>query len=347
MRLTDRKKEILREVVSKFIEFAGPVSSQNLAENSGLELSPATIRKEMAELEDMGYLTHPYTSAGRIPSDKGYRFFVDNFIKDKIKLQSGSSKALARVNLDVDKDMELEAILQKSSEQLARLTSYLSMIVAPAVYHSRFRHLEILKFNGGNLLLVLITDTGRVFKRNFIIEGDYNSLDFQSASNILNQQLKDISISDIDYKILKIPENNSSLIPLIKKILEIIKSCGQETLLYNRIFIHGASSVLNQPDFINLKKIQEILSIIENEYLLLNLLLDISGDNEELIVKIGSEIFAEGPDDLSLVASRYKIYGYSTGAIGVLGPKRMDYCRVIDIIGAFVESFKQIFNMKA
>jgi len=196
-------------------------------------------------------------------------------------------------------------------------------------------------------MLVLITDTGRVFKRNFIIEGDYNTLDFQSASNILNQQLKDISISDIDYRILKIPENNSYLIPLIKKIIEIIKSCGQETLLYNRIFIHGASSVLNQPDFINLKKIQEILSIIENEYLLLNLLLDISGDDDGLIVKIGSEIFKEGPDDLSLVASRYRIYGYSTGAIGVLGPKRMDYCRVIDIIGAFVESFKQIFNMKA
>ncbi|MBM3708188.1 MAG: heat-inducible transcription repressor HrcA [Actinobacteria bacterium] len=347
MRLTDRKKEILKEVVSKFIESAEPISSQNIAENTGLELSPATIRKEMAELEDMGYLTHPHTSAGRIPSDKGYRFFVDNFIKNKIKISSDSQKALARINLDVDKDMELESVLQKSSQQLARLTSYLSMIVAPAVFQSRFRHLEILKFNGGNLLLVLITDIGRVFKRNFIIEGVYNTLDFQSVSNILNQQLRDKNISDIDYSILKISENNSYLIQLIKKIIEIIKSCGQETMLYNRIFIHGTSSVLNQPDFIDLKKIQRILSIIENEYLLLNLLLDISGDDEGLIVKIGSEIFKEGPDDLSLVASKYKIYEHSTGAIGVLGPKRMDYYRVIGIIGAFVEGFKQIFRTKA
>jgi len=347
MRLTDRKKEILGEVVSKFIESAEPISSQHIAENTRLELSSATIRKEMAELEDMGYLTHPHTSAGRIPSDKGYRFFVDNFIKNKIKISSDSQKALARINLDVDKDMELESVLQKSSQQLARLTSYLSMIVAPAVFQSRFRHLEILKFNGGNLLLVLITDIGRVFKRNFIIEGVYNTLDFQSVSNILNQQLRDKNISDIDYSILKISENNSYLIQLIKKIIEIIKSCGQETMLYNRIFIHGTSSVLNQPDFIDLKKIQRILSIIENEYLLLNLLLDISGDDEGLIVKIGSEIFKEGPDDLSLVASKYKIYEHSTGAIGVLGPKRMDYYRVIGIIGAFVEGFKQIFRTKA
>jgi len=347
MRLTDRKKEILGEVVSKFIESAEPISSQHIAENTRLELSSATIRKEMAELEDMGYLTHPHTSAGRIPSDKGYRFFVDNFIKNKIKISSDSQKALARINLDVDKDMELESVLQKSSQQLARLTSYLSMIVAPAVFQSRFRHLEILKFNGGNLLLVLITDIGRVFKRNFIIEGVYNTLDFQSVSNILNQQLRDKNISDIDYSILKISENNSYLIQLIKKIIEIIKSCGQETMLYNRIFIHGTSSVLNQPDFIDLKKIQRILSIIENEYLLLNLLLDISGDDEGLIVKIGSEIFKEGPDDLSLVASKYKIYEHSTGAIGVLGPKRMDYYRVIGIIGAFVEGFKQIFSTKA
>jgi heat-inducible transcriptional repressor len=346
MRLTDRKKEILKEVVSRFIEIAEPISSQNIAENSGLDVSPATIRKEMADLEEMGYLTHPHTSAGRIPSDKGYRFFVDNFIKDKLKITSGSQKSLPQLKLDVDKDMEMEVILQKSSEQLARLTNYLSMIVAPAIYQNRFRHLEILKFHGGNLLLVLITDTGRVIKRNFIIEGIYNTLDFQSVSNILNLQLRDKNISDIDYRSLKISENDSYLVTLIKKIIEIIKNCGQETLLYNRIFIHGTSSVLNQPDFIDLKKIQKILSIIENEYILVNLLLGISGD-EELIIKIGSEIFEEGPDDLSLVASKYKIYGHSTGAIGVLGPKRMDYYRVIGIIGAFVENFKQIFGMRA
>ena len=133
-----------------------------------------------------------------------------------------------------------------------------------------------------------------------------------------------------------------SVRPLIKKIIEVIESCAQENILYNRIFVHGAASVLNQPEFIDLKKIQRILSVIENEYLLMKLLLNLSIDNE-FIVKIGSEIFEDGPDDLSLVASRYKIYGHSTGTIGVLGPKRMDYYKVINVLNIFIENLKKIF----
>ncbi len=344
MKLTERKIEILREVITRFIGSAEPVSSQCIAESSGFEISPATIRKEMAELEEMGYLSHPHTSAGRIPSDKGYRFFVDNFISSRaasVALQGDSG--IAAFKIDAGNDMEMETVLRKSSEQLARLTNYLSMIVAPAIYQSRFKHLEILKFNQGNFLLVLITDTGRVYKRNFVLEGMYHSLDFQSVSNLLNSQLRDKNISEMDYTNIKISEKDSYLIPLIKRIIELIKSCLQETLLYNRIFVSGASTVLNQPDFIDLKKIQSILGIIENEYLLMDMLLNLS-DEQDFVIKIGSEIFEEGPDDLSLVASRYRIYEHATGTIGILGPKRMDYYRVVSIINAFVKNLRALFS---
>ena len=365
MKLTDRKREILREVITRFIVSAEPVSSQCIAENCGFEISSATIRKELAELEEMGYLSHPHTSAGRVPSDKGYRFFVDNFISispssisssrigpsgitsssassSKAALQAGAD--IPSIKLDAGSEMDIEAVLKRSSEQLADLTNYLSMIVAPAIYHSRFKHLEILKLGQDNFLLVLITDTGRVYKRNFLLDGGpYHSLDFQSVSNLLNSQLRDRNISEIEFEKLKISEKDSFLIPLIKKIVELIKSCLQERMLYNRIFINGASSVLNQPDFIDLKKIQRILRIIGNEYLLMNMLLNLS-DEQEFVIKIGSEFFEEGLDDLSLVASRYKIYEHATGAIGVLGPKRMDYYRVVSIINAFVKNLRTIFS---
>ena len=344
MKLTDRKKDILREVIKRFISSAEPVSSQCIAENAGFDISPATIRKEMAELEEMGYLSHPHTSAGRIPSDKGYRFFVDNFINSSASttaLKPGTE--IPAIKLDPGNELEMEAVLRKSSEQLANLTNYLSMIVAPAIYQSRFKHLEILQFNPGNFLLVLITDTGRVYKRNFTLEVIYHSLDFQSVSNILNSQLRDKNISEIDFTKLKINEKDTYLIPLIKRIIELIKSCLQETLVYNRIFINGASSVLNQPDFIEIKKIQRILNVIGNEYLLMDMLLNLS-DEQDFVIKIGSEIFEEGPDDLSLVASRYRIYEHATGTIGVLGPKRMDYYRVVSIINAFVKNLKLIFS---
>jgi len=345
VKLSERKKEILREVIARFVESAEPVSSQNIVENSSIALSSATIRKEMAELEDMGLLTHPHTSAGRIPSDSGYRFFVDNFIKGAAGLKKFEEKNLPQIKFDTEKDMEIETILQKSSEQLSKITSYLSMVVAPAMHHSRFRHIEILKLNSSNLLIVLITDSGRVYKRNLIIESIYNSIDFQSVSNLMNQQLRDMSISDIEFKNLKVTESNAYLIPLIKKILDVIRNCFQDTMVYNRIFISGTSSVINHPDFIDLKKIQKILSIIENEYLLMNIMLDFQDEpGQEVIIKIGSEIFEEGTDDLSLVASKYRIYEHSTGTIGILGPKRMDYFKVINIISSFVKNLKTVLS---
>jgi heat-inducible transcriptional repressor len=345
VKLSERKKEILREVIARFVESAEPVSSQNIVENSSIALSSATIRKEMAELEDMGLLTHPHTSAGRIPSDSGYRFFVDNFIKGAAGLKKFEEKNLPQIKFDTEKDMEIETILQKSSEQLSKITSYLSMVMAPAMHHSRFRHIEILKLNSSNLLIVLITDSGRVYKRNLIIESIYNSIDFQSVSNLMNQQLRDMSISDIEFKNLKVTESNAYLIPLIKKILDVIRNCFQDTMVYNRIFISGTSSVINHPDFIDLKKIQKILSIIENEYLLMNIMLDFQDEpDQEVIIKIGSEIFEEGTDDLSLVASKYRIYEHSTGTIGILGPKRMDYFKVINIISSFVKNLKTVLS---
>jgi Transcriptional regulator of heat shock gene len=154
-----------------------------------------------------------------------------------------------------------------------------------------------------------------------------------------------MSISDIEFKNLKVTESNAYLIPLIKKILDVIRNCFQDTMVYNRIFISGTSSVINHPDFIDLKKIQKILSIIENEYLLMNIMLDFQDEpDQEVIIKIGSEIFEEGTDDLSLVASKYRIYEHSTGTIGILGPKRMDYFKVINIISSFVKNLKTVLS---
>jgi len=340
MKFTERKMEILKEVVDRFIAKADPVSSRNIAQGSEFDLSSATIRKEMAELEVMGYLTHPHTSAGRTPTDKGYRFYVDNVIKEELDLIADDGESSPGLDITISKDMEIETILQKSAEILAKFTNYLSMIVAPTIQQSRFKHIELLKFHGGNLLMVLITDTGRVYKRSFVLRGKYTDLDLQGVTNILNSQLRDKNIIDIGIEDIKIQKGDSYLILLVNKIIEIIKDFH-----YNRIFIHGTSVILKQPEFIDLKKIQNILRVIENEYLLMKLLMDFSRD-KDFIVKIGSELFEEGTEDLSLIASKYKIYGNSTGAIGVLGPKRMDYSRVIRNLNLFRKNLTEIFNSR-
>jgi len=346
MKFTERKMEILKEVIDRFIAKADPISSRNIAQGSEFDLSSATIRKEMAELEVMGYLTHPHTSAGRTPTDKGYRFYVDNVIKEELDLSADDGESSPDLDITISKDMEIETILQKSAEVLAKFTNYLSMIVAPTIQQSKFKHIELLKFHGGNLLMVLITDTGRVYKRSFVLRGKYTDLDLQGVTNILNSQLRDKNIIDIDIEDIKIQKGDSYLILLVNKIIEIIKECIKEDFHYNRIFIHGTSVILKQPEFIDLKKIQNILRVIENEYLLIKLLMDFSRD-KDFIVKIGSELFEEGTEDLSLIASKYKIYGNSTGAIGVLGPKRMDYGRVIRNLNLFRKNLTEIFNSRA
>ena len=346
MKFTERKMEILKEVIDRFIAKADPISSRNIAQGSEFDLSSATIRKEMAELEVMGYLTHPHTSAGRTPTDKGYRFYVDNVIKEELDLSADDGESSPGLDITISKDMEIETILQKSAEVLAKFTNYLSMIVAPTIQQSKFKHIELLKFHGGNLLMVLITDTGRVYKRSFVLRGKYTDLDLQGVTNILNSQLRDKNIIDIGMEDIRIQKGDSYLILLVNKIIELIKECIKEDFHYNRIFIHGTSVILKQPEFIDLKKIQNILRVIENEYLLIKLLMDFSRD-KDFIVKIGSELFEEGTEDLSLIASKYKIYGNSTGAIGVLGPKRMDYGRVIRNLNLFRRNLTEIFNSRS
>jgi heat-inducible transcriptional repressor len=345
MEFTGRKIEILKEVVGRFIANADPVSSKRIAQDSEFDLSSATIRKEMAELEEMGYLTHPHTSAGRTPTDKGYRFYVDNVIKEQLETPADDNKIELTFDMAIGKDMEIETVLQRSAEMLARFTSYLSLVVAPTIQQSRFKHIELLKFHGCNLLMVLITETGRVYKRNSVLTGKYTELDLQGAANILNVQLRDKNIIDIDMEDVKINKGDSYLILLVNKIIELIKDCIKEDFQHNRIFIHGASVILQQPEFIDLKKIQNVLKVIENEYLLMKLLCDFSRD-KDFVVKIGTELFEEGTEDLSLIASKYKIYGNSTGAIGILGPKRMDYSRVIRNLDLFRKNLTEIFSSK-
>ena len=164
----------------------------------------------------------------------------------------------------IKKSMEIETVLKESTEMLARITNYLSMIVAPTIDQSKFKHLELLKFEGGNYLMVLITDTGRVYKRSFPLEGRFTELDLQGASGILNSGLRNKSFTDIEADNIKVSEGDTQLILLINRIIELIKECMGENLEYNRIFVHGASVVMQQPEFIDIKNIHHILSVIEN-----------------------------------------------------------------------------------
>ena len=346
MKFSSRKKEILKQVIHNFIEKAEPVSSQMLVENLKNKISSATIRKEMADLEDMGYLSHPHTSAGRIPTDAGYRYYVDNVIFDDEKSMISQKNELAPLNLPVNREMDLETILQLSTETLSKFTNYLSMIVAPEINQTRLRHIELLKFENNDYLFVLITDSGRVYKKRFSIAGGYNDLDLQRITNILNSQARGRLIYDINFEnTIKIAENEKYLIFLINKVIDMIKSCEADLNSYNRIFIRGTFCIFKDPEFLDFNKVKKIMDVLEDEYLLMKILLNYSGENE-INVKIGSEIYGSETNDFSLVASKYKINGNLSGSIGVLGPKRMNYLKVINILSRFSTKLTDLLYYK-
>lgn len=346
MKISSRKKEILKQVILNFIEKAEPVSSQILVENLKNEVSSATIRKEMADLEDMGYLSHPHTSSGRIPTDAGYRYYIDNVIFSDEKSMITQKKELSPINLPVNKEMDLETILQLSTEALSKFTNYLSMIAAPEINQTRLRHIELLKFENNDYLFVLITDSGRVYKKRFSIAGGYNDLDLQRVTNILNSQARGRLIYDINFEnTIKIAENEKYLVFLINKIIDMIKSCEEDLNSYNRIFIRGTFCIFKDPEFLDFNKVKRIMDVLENEYLLMKILLSYPGENE-INVKIGREIYGSETNDLSLVASKYKINSNSSGSIGVLGPKRMNYLKVISILGRFSANLTDLLYYK-
>ncbi len=348
MRINQRKKEILKSIIDSFIDKAEPVSSSYIAENIKTNLSSATIRKEMSELEEMGFLSHPHTSAGRIPTDQGYRYYVDNFVLEEQLLKTGSGGQKLPMNIPVDKNMDLEKILILATELLFKFTNYLSMIVAPEINRNRFRHVEIINFGSDNrYMFILITDSGRVMKASFEIEGEYNDLDLQRIRNILNTELRNRYIHEINENLkIKILENESSLLFMIKKILKIIKSFEDNTNYYNRIFIRGALSILKDPEFIDFNKVKNIIGLLENDYLLMEILENYSRD-EEINVRIGSEIHGQDTCDLSLVSAKYCYDGNSIGSIGIIGPKRMDYFKVINTLSIFRTNLTDVLNPKS
>ncbi len=348
MKLNQRKKEILKNIIDSFIDKAEPVSSSYIAENNKLNLSSATIRKEMSELEEMGFLSHPHTSAGRVPTDQGYRYYVDNFVLKGQLVKAGIGKKNLPINIPVDKNMDLEKILILAAELLFKFTNYLSMVVAPEINRNRFRHIEIINFGSDNrYMFILITDSGRVIKASFEIEGEYNDLDLQRVRNILNTELKNKYIHEINENLkIKILENEGSLLFMINKMLKIIKSFEENTSHYNRIFIKGALSILKDPEFIDFNKVKNIIDLLENDYLLMELLENYSCD-EEIDVRIGSEIYGKDTCDLSLVSTKYCYDGNSIGSIGIIGPKRMDYFKVINTLSTFRTNLTDALNLKS
>ncbi len=338
--LDKRQQKILKTVVYRYITTGTPVGSKSLADTLNLGVSAATIRNELNKLEGMGYLYQPHTSAGRVPTDLGYRFYVDS-LSGRTRLREEERKAIH--TLFSHKTRELEELLQETSTLLSRLTSAAAMVIAPRLRRNTIKHVDLVNLAEDIILLVIITDTGRVEKKLIDVKDAEEALDLEEMQSFLNHNLQGKGLDKMSDLALHRELRNLRSPALTARILEVIRDILSEDE-YEKVYVGGTLNLLRYLDGEGIKRIESLLEHFEEQYFLLNMLSEALG-SKELLVRIGDENLYKELQSFSLVATPYAIGEEMVGTVSVLGSTRMDYARVIPTVDFIAKSLSHTLEM--
>jgi heat-inducible transcriptional repressor len=324
--LTERQLLILQAIIDEFIRNAQPVGSRTLAKKGEIALSSATIRNEMADLEELGYLEKTHSSSGRVPSEKGYRYYVDHLLPPQRLTQE---EILKIKSIFAEKIYELEKIVQKSAQILSDLTNYTSIVLGPAFRENKLKRLQIVPINTETAVAIIVTDTGHVENRVVTFPNTIDASDIEKMVNILNDRLVGVPLVDLKNKmykevanLLKVHIKNYDI--LLKALASTIDLKGSE-----KVYFGGKTNMLSQPEFHDIQKIRSLLTMIEQEKEFYNLL---RTNKDGITVKIGRENQVRAMENCSLITATYSIGSEKLGTIAILGPTRMEYSRVITLL---------------
>lgn len=327
MVMDERKRKVLLAVIQDYILTAEPVGSRTISRKYDIGVSPATIRNEMADLEEMGYIEQPHTSAGRVPSDMGYRYYVD-FLMERLRLSEEEENFIHKF---YDRKIEeLEGVIRASGELISKLTSYAAITLGPQFGHSKLKLIEVSSVDEECALLVVVTDTGLVQHRLIEVPGYISPKDLEMVSDVLRKKLRGLTLNQVSKTLfdeicleLKVKK------PFIHDIFDFIGQVLQGNESSN-VYLEGTLNILKHPEFKNIEKVQSLLSLLQEKQIIKSL---ISHPLPEgLTVKIGGENVYKGIQDCSLITATYSLDDQVIGAIGVLGPTRMDYSKAFSIV---------------
>ncbi len=323
MELNDRKKQILQAIIDEYIGSAEPVGSRAISKKNELGLSSATIRNEMADLEEMGYLIQPHTSAGRVPSDSGYRFYVNSLMK---RYQLGL-EAIDKLQQELAGRIgRLDMAVKRAGFLASLLTDYTTVIMAPVTERTEIKKVDLVPIAENSVMLVIVTRT----VKNRIIKTNLSSEDCEKLSSILTARLRDKTADEITYDTIHEIENEicadmdiepKILINVLNFVYESVSALDD-----TEIYVENAKSILNYPEYRDVDKAKEIFNFLEDKSNLKSLVAKTG--NEGVNATIGIENENEILKDCSLVTVNYSLDGKAVGKIGVIGPKRMDYAKV-------------------
>lgn len=324
--LSDRRQKVLAALIEEYVARALPVGSRTLTERYQLGVSAATVRNELSVLEDGGYIAQPHTSAGRVPTDYGYRAFVDNLLE-----QGSGGEEDERCQQAADKlresASELDDLVEQTSAALTRLTDCLSIVLAPSVLDLHIKQLSLISMNPHRALVVVVTEDGQVFNRQMEFADEVSSDELARVQHLLNEVFGGNSLHDIECG-LGSGMSEAFRDPLVRMALDEVLSCIKEGE-GSRAHSLGVSSLLSQPEFSQSQSILPVMQMLEDDTVLLHILDDTAASPDGLpVVRIGAENDAAQLSGVSVVASRYG-RGEAAGVVAVIGPTRMDYSKVI------------------
>lgn len=327
--LSDRRQRVLAALIQEYVARAIPVGSRTLTERYSLGVSPATVRNELSVLEDSGYITQPHTSAGRIPTDQGYRAFVDKLLESEESFNLSERQRHAMDSLKAHAS-ELDALLEETSATLARLTNCLSIVLAPSIEQCAIKSLSLVPLTSRKVLIVVVTEDGQVLNRSMDFIEEINPDDIHRVQSLLADVFIDSPLHEIEQKL---SENMLCAIqdPLLQYTLNEVLLCLEESDT-NHAHSLGITSLLRQPEFSHAPALVPVMQILENDSILLELLQNTtSGASGSINVSIGRENKSEELSGISVVAQSYGC-DKSAGIIAVIGPTRMDYAHVIKAV---------------
>jgi len=327
--LSDRAEALLRALIRLYVQGGAPVGSRTLAKEAGLEVSPATVRNVMADLEELGLIASPHTSSGRVPTPQGYRFFIDNVLR----VEPLDADVMGRLENEIGENPDPQELLRRASSTLSHLTHFAGIVTVPREQHVQFRQIEFLSLSDERVLAILVSEDGRVQNRVIKAERPFSASELVEAANFFNDKYRGRTLAEVRSILLnEMSSDNHEMGRIVKGAASMARELfPQDEDSDGDVMLSGEQNLMDVPDLAELDTLRDLFSAFKAKHDLLELL-DKGLRADGVSIFIGDESGYRGLNNVSVVTAPYTVDGTCLGVLGVIGPTRMAYEEVIPIV---------------
>ncbi|MFZ2322636.1 MAG: heat-inducible transcriptional repressor HrcA [Ignavibacteriaceae bacterium] len=340
--LNEREKTILRSIIQQFILTASPVGSRNITKKFDIGISPATVRNIMSDLEDSGFINHPHTSAGRVPTDKGYRYYVDTLMQ--VQKLKGSEKEIIEKSLDQN-STEADEILKIASRLLSNITKQIAYVTYPTLDKGILEKIQLVSLTSKRLLVVVSIKSGFVKTITLEFKTEIDSSKLYNVERLLNERLGGLTFNEIRTSFKeRFTDVGGDEKPIIRLFIDSVDKIFMDQKKEDKIVITGATNVIQHPEFGDPEKFQSVVELIEDKDIIIHIMERRQSENiKNVVISIGSENEDEKLNEYSLITKEYS-FGETSGKVGIIGPKRMEYSKVVAIVSYLGEMLSEVLT---